>query len=172
MKYNLSIDKETIPLEISPVEGRNLAEVRAGEASHRVAYKAVSETHLHLVVAGRAVEAFVAKAEDGKYIFLEGQAFLVRDADRMSSAPGRSVSDDIPGDITPPMPSMVVRILVAEGDPVERGQGLVVISAMKMETTLVAPYKGSVRKINTRIEARVAPGDTLVEIEKEAAAHG
>ncbi|MFZ0451589.1 MAG: biotin/lipoyl-containing protein, partial [Desulfatiglandaceae bacterium] len=74
--------------------------------------------------------------------------------------------------ITPPMPSVVVRILVAEGDRVESGQGLVVVSAMKMENTLVAPYKGLVKKINTRAEARVAPGDTLVEIEKEAPTDG
>jgi len=90
----------------------------------------------------------------------------------MVSPPSRTVSDDIPGDITPPMPSVVARILVAEGDRVERGQGLVVVSAMKMETTLVAPYNGWVRKINTRAEAKVAPGDTLVEIEKEVAADG
>jgi len=172
MKYNLLIDKETIPLEISPLKEKNLTEIRAGEVSHRVAYKAVSETHLHLVVDGRAVEAFVAKAGDTKHIFVEGRTFLVRDADQMVSSPSRTVSDDIPGDIMPPMPSVVARILVAEGDQVERGQGLVVVSAMKMETTLVAPYNGWVRKINTRAEAKVAPGDTLVEIEKEVGADG
>jgi len=172
VKYNLQIDKETIPLEVSPVEGRNLAEVRAGEATHLVAYKAVSETHFHLLVDGRTVEAFVAKTEDGKHIFIGGQTFLVRDADRIPSSLSRSAAEELPGDITPPMPSVVVRILVAEGDRVESGQGLVVVSAMKMENTLVAPYKGLVKKINTRAEARVAPGDTLVEIEKEAPTDG
>jgi biotin carboxyl carrier protein len=172
VKYSLRVDKETIPLEISKAEGGNLAEVWAGEASHLVAYKAVSETHLHLVVDGRAVEAFVAKAENGKHIFFEGQTFLVLDADRMVSSMNHPVGDDTPGDITPPMPSVVLRIFVAEGDPVERGQGLVVVTAMKMETTLVAPYKGRVRKINTRIEARVAPGETLVEIEREVPTDG
>ncbi len=167
MKYNLLVDDKTIPLEMSPMEGRNVAEVRSGEALHRVSYRAVSNTQLHLLVDGRSVEAFVAKAENGKHMFIEGQTFLVRDADRMPSSVSRSVAEDLPGDIAPPMPAVVMRVLVAEGDHVERGQGLVVVSAMKMETTLVAPYKGWVRKINTLTDAKVAPGDILVEIEKE-----
>ena len=69
--------------------------------------------------------------------------------------------------MTPPMPSVVVRILVSEGAVVKRGQGLVVVTAMKMETTLVAPYDGKVKKINAAINRKVAPGDILVEIEEE-----
>ena len=65
------------------------------------------------------------------------------------------------------MPSVVVRIMVEEGDLVKKGQGLIVVTAMKMETTLVAPSDGRVIKINTSIDAKVAPGDILVEVEEE-----
>ena len=75
--------------------------------------------------------------------------------------------DQPPGDVTPPMPSVVVRILVEEGDRVKKGQGLVVVTAMKMETTLKAPYNGRVKAIKTTVDAKVAPGDILVEIEEE-----
>ena len=172
MHYNLLVDDNTVPLEISPVEGKRLAEVRANEKTLLVSYRAVSETRFHLLVDGRAFEAFVVKGDDGKHIFIDGQTFLVRDADRLPSSVNRSTGEELPGDVTPPMPAVVVRVLVAEGDPVEKGQGLVVVSAMKMETTLVAPYEGTVRKINTRSEAKVAPGDILVEIEKEVANDG
>ncbi|MBW2139305.1 MAG: DUF2118 domain-containing protein [Deltaproteobacteria bacterium] len=69
------------------------------------------------------------------------------------------------------MPSVVVRVLVNEGDRVEKGQGLLVVTAMKMETTLKAPYAGIVKKINTQPEAKVMPGDILVEIEPEVESH-
>ncbi len=69
------------------------------------------------------------------------------------------------------MPSVVVRVLVKEGDRVVKGQGLVVVTAMKMETTLKAPHSGVVRKVNTYPEAKVMPGDILVEIEKEETNH-
>ena len=62
------------------------------------------------------------------------------------------------------MPAVVVRILIQEGDQVEKGQGLVVVSAMKMETTLCAPLAGEVTAIHTSVEEKVAPGEILVEI--------
>ena len=65
------------------------------------------------------------------------------------------------------MPSVVVRIMVAEGNEVEKGQGVVVVSAMKMETTLQAPFKGRVLKINVAEGEKVMPGQILVDIEKE-----
>jgi 3-methylcrotonyl-CoA carboxylase alpha subunit len=61
----------------------------------------------------------------------------------------------------------VVRVLTAVGDRVERGQGLVVVSAMKMEMTLKAPYSGTVRAVNTEVGAQVSPGEVLVEIEPD-----
>ena len=75
-------------------------------------------------------------------------------------------------DVTPPMPSVVVRILVKQGDRVKRGQGLIVVSAMKMETTLEAPLNGRVIKINTSVNDKVAPGDILVEIEEGESENG
>jgi biotin carboxyl carrier protein len=72
--------------------------------------------------------------------------------------------------VTPPIPSVVVRILVAEGDRVEKGKGVVVVSAMKMETTLQAPFAGTVLKVNVAEGDKVMPGEILVNIEKEEAA--
>ena len=62
-------------------------------------------------------------------------------------------------------PASVVRVLVEVGREVVKGQGLVVVSAMKMEMTLVAPYSGTVKAVNTLVGAQVSPGEILVEIE-------
>jgi 3-methylcrotonyl-CoA carboxylase alpha subunit len=66
----------------------------------------------------------------------------------------------------------VVRILVAAGDTVEKGQGVVVVSAMKMEMTLVAPYSGTVRAVNTQVGDQVSPGEILAEIEPDSEGDG
>ena len=63
------------------------------------------------------------------------------------------------------MPAVVIRILAAEGDPVDKGQSLMVLSAMKMEATLTAPYRGVVKKIHAAVGAQVMPGEILMEIE-------
>ena len=65
------------------------------------------------------------------------------------------------------MPSVVVRIPVQIGEHVKKGQSVIVVSAMKMETTLCAPFDGTVVKINVAVNDKVAPGQILVEIEKE-----
>ncbi|HET6922561.1 MAG TPA: biotin carboxylase N-terminal domain-containing protein [Anaeromyxobacteraceae bacterium] len=76
-----------------------------------------------------------------------------------------------PGAVTPPMPALVVAVLVEEGRAVARGEPLVVVSAMKTESQLVSPVAGRVRSVNTRVGARVRPGDILVQVEPEGGRH-
>ncbi len=168
MRYRLKIAEETVDLDVSKSEERRNMHVVIGDKAFDVRYQVISRNHFHMVVNGKATEAFVVLGDGGKHIALNGRTFLVQDADQLPSRhPRRTRADDTPGEVTPPMPAVVVRVLVKEGDMVKRGQGLIVVSAMKMETTLVAPSDGRVKKINTAIEAKVMPGDILVEIEQE-----
>jgi acetyl/propionyl-CoA carboxylase alpha subunit len=64
-----------------------------------------------------------------------------------------------------PMPGQVLRILVAEGQKVKPGDGLVVLEAMKMEQTIKATIQGAVRAVLVKPAEVVAPGQMLVEIE-------
>ena len=64
-----------------------------------------------------------------------------------------------------PMPGRVVRVLVAAGDEVAAGQGVVVVEAMKMENELRAPKTGRVRDVNVSSGASVDAGKVLVVIE-------
>jgi biotin carboxyl carrier protein len=67
--------------------------------------------------------------------------------------------------IAAPMPGKVVRLLVAEGDKVEAGQGLIVVEAMKMQNEMKSPKAGTVVEIKTKDGATVAAGEILVVIE-------
>jgi biotin carboxyl carrier protein len=63
------------------------------------------------------------------------------------------------------MPGKVVAVLVAVGATVERGQGLLVIEAMKMENEIVAPRAGRVAAIRVQPGQTVEAGETLAVIE-------
>jgi acetyl/propionyl-CoA carboxylase alpha subunit len=65
-----------------------------------------------------------------------------------------------------PMPGTVIRLLVAEGEPVRARQPLVVLEAMKMETPLTSPYDAVVRAVHVAEGDRVAGGAVLVELEE------
>jgi acetyl/propionyl-CoA carboxylase alpha subunit len=64
-----------------------------------------------------------------------------------------------------PMPGVVIRVLVGEGDHVEPRQPLVVLEAMKMETPLTSPYEAVVKRVHVAEGDRVAGGTVLVELE-------
>ena len=101
-----------------------------------------------------------AAVEGGRQIAAAGCHVVVERVRR--SAAGERV---IPPEVRPPMPAVVVTLLVSVGDAVQRGQALVVVSAMKMETTLVAPQDGTVTAIKAEEGDKVSPADVLVHIE-------
>jgi acetyl-CoA carboxylase carboxyltransferase component len=90
--------------------------------------------------------------------------------------PGRDLLveiDGIPHRVAPdagsivrsPVPAVVVSLAVQEGDAVESGQPLVVLEAMKVETSVPAPAAGRVRKILVRPNAQVGAGAPLLVLD-------
>ena len=62
------------------------------------------------------------------------------------------------------MPGKVVRVLVAPGDLVEKGQGLVVVEAMKMQNEMKSPMAGIVQQVQAEIGATVMANQILVVV--------
>ncbi len=69
-----------------------------------------------------------------------------------------------PSHIAASMPGMVITVAAAEGDKVKAGQKLMVLEAMKMETTINAPADGVVKTIQTQPGTQVEAGDLLAVI--------
>jgi biotin carboxyl carrier protein len=68
------------------------------------------------------------------------------------------------GDLLAPMPSMIVAVRVNEGDPVEKGQVLVVLESMKMQMEFRAPFAGKVAQIAVQPGKHVEKGALLVKV--------
>ena len=95
----------------------------------------------------------------------QGAEFLIE----VEGVPHR-VSRDAGGAVRAPAPAVVVSLAVAEGDEVAAGDRLAVVEAMKMETAVVAPFAGRVRRVCVRENVQVAAGEPLVVLEPVAAA--
>jgi propionyl-CoA carboxylase alpha chain len=65
------------------------------------------------------------------------------------------------GSLRAPMPGVVVRVGVAVGDTVEKGQPMLWLSAMKMEHTIAAPHAGTVAELPVRDGQQVELGAVL-----------
>ncbi|HEY3216586.1 MAG TPA: biotin/lipoyl-containing protein [Candidatus Eisenbacteria bacterium] len=70
------------------------------------------------------------------------------------------------GALESPMPGMVTKVWVAEGDVVTRGQPLLAIEAMKMEHVIRSPRDGRVKRLAAAAGEMVEGGVTLVELEE------
>jgi propionyl-CoA carboxylase alpha chain len=64
-----------------------------------------------------------------------------------------------------PMPGLIVKVNVAEGDEVQEGQALCTVEAMKMENILRAERKGVVSKVNAGPGDSLAVDDVIMEFE-------
>ena len=116
---------------------------------------------LALIVDGRPCRALVARTRERVLVGLGGRvwSFETGAAGRAGGEAGKRS-----GIVAAPMPGKIVAVLVAAGDRVEAGQPLVVLEAMKMESTLVAEVSGTVTRVATALGSTVDGGAVLVEI--------
>ncbi|XP_063042314.1 pyruvate carboxylase, mitochondrial [Engraulis encrasicolus] len=74
---------------------------------------------------------------------------------------------DVRGQVGAPMPGKVVEVKVKEGQKVEKGQPLCVLSAMKMETVVNSPATGTVSKIYVNTDSTLEGDDLILEINED-----
>jgi len=148
---------------------------------------------MHVLVNGNAMDIdssrldAVLEVEPGVYsVLLDGRSFEVRAISQTDvlnlQVQGRRLSAEVIDprnrsrrersalgggrqNIVTPMPGKVIRVLVAEGDRVEIGQGVAVVEAMKMQNEMKALRTGVVVEVRVKDGDTVGAGDALVVLE-------
>jgi biotin carboxyl carrier protein len=125
-----------------------------------------SSGSLSILVGGAAYEATITEDEKSLNVQCEGQEFRVelRDPRAWRRAGIGTLEAEGRQQVRAPMPGKVVRVLVAQGDTVEAGQGLVVVEAMKMQNEIRAPKSGVIERVSAQEGQAVGAGETLVII--------
>ena len=96
---------------------------------------------------------------------INGERWFVPITDTsVESAASKREKASGPGSVGAPMPGVVVETKVKIGDPVELGTPMLVLSAMKMETTVAAPGPGRVDSISVKSGDDVEAGDVLITL--------
>jgi pyruvate carboxylase len=103
------------------------------------------------------------------YFELNGQPreVIIRDESIKSAVVERIKADRTnPNHIAATMPGTVVKVLVEKGEKVNKGDHLMITEAMKMETTVQAPFSGIVKDIYVKNGDAIQAGDLLIELTK------
>ncbi len=116
----------------------------------------------------QAVGETNAEGDVRVFFELNGQPRMVRVPNRkaLASAPKRPKADiGNPGHVAAPMPGVIASVAVKDGQPVQAGDLMLTIEAMKMETGLYADKAGTVKALHVQPGAQVDAKDLLVELE-------
>ncbi|MED3647734.1 pyruvate carboxylase [Halalkalibacterium halodurans] len=103
------------------------------------------------------------------YFELNGQPreVLIKDQSVKTSIISRPKADKSnPNHIGASMPGTVVKALVEKGDKVKQGDHLMITEAMKMETTVQAPFDGEVVALHVKDGDAIQTGDLLIEVKE------
>ena len=102
------------------------------------------------------------------HVSLGGTNFSVEIVDPLAlKRKGREDEAGAGGVIKALMPGRVVRLLVANGDAVRRGQSLLILEAMKMENDIQSPVDGHVDEIFVNAGDTVEAGGQLLHVREE-----
>ncbi|PHN07086.1 biotin/lipoyl-containing protein [Flavilitoribacter nigricans] len=157
MKYKAIVDEQ---FEFADLSSEGIDLIPTGEG------------RFHVLAGRKAYEAVLHAVDWDKRVLklqLNGKLFTVRledEYDQLIDQLGLQVTNQHQmKDIKAPMPGLVLKIEVAEGQEVQTGDLLVVLEAMKMENVIKAVADGKIKSIHTEEGNAVEKGQLLIEME-------
>ena len=144
-EYEVEFDGDTVLVNGEPVE---------------VDLEPIGEPELYSILYnGRSYEVLLESSRYNYSVLIRGDQYqiLVEDERTRRLNAGRTQGGLPDGEfaIKAPIPGLVVKILVAEGDVVEVNQPLLVLEAMKMENEIRSPRACTIKKVE------IAPGQRV-----------
>jgi len=162
VRFEAEVDGRRVRVDVRGSGGRY--EVQIGDRRRIFDARATTSKTLSLIVDGESHEIALERKGDIFHVQLPAATLSVQLSEASAASPAPPPATG-PMRVTAPMPGKIVRVLVAEGDAVEAGAGLVVVEAMKMENELRATRRARVRRIHAREGQPVEGGALLIELE-------
>ena len=132
-----------------------------------VTYLAYEDGLVLLTYGSRQERAYVQRQKDETLVIVRGRSYFLqrRQAPDVESATHGGSTVSTQRLLKAPMAGTIVKVQVRDGETVQAHQVLVIVSAMKMEHAISAPYEGKVGHVYYQEGAVVPGGATLIEME-------
>ena len=155
-------------MTVKVVDGRVAADV--GGRVYDLEIRQPSPDSYLFFLGSNVYECRVSQHAGSKEVFevdIRGRSYAVTivDPKRLRSGQNSDRHHHGVAEIRAPMPGKVVRVQIEAGASVEKGAGLVVVEAMKMQNEMKSPRAGVVVSINVNPGDTVNAGDVLAVVE-------
>lgn len=168
MHHSFKLDNSEYSVELS--RGLNGYRLHFDGVMLEVHLSTAADTRRWLTVGSQRFQVVIATRGDDVFVHLDGEAHHLRyrhPLDRLRAQSQISAEDSIRA----PMPGTLVAVRVAAGEVVTRGQQLLVMESMKMETTLVATRDGLVAAVHYDTGRAFDRDALLLSLEPRAVTH-
>jgi len=174
-RYLVRLGAEGETKEVS-VEARGARwAITVGEAEHLVEQIVLEKDELLSLIVGDhsyLVDLIETDWESGRFVVgAIGEQIALSVRDELEAVAEQITAATRPSgvfELRAPMPGIVVRALAAAGEHVARGQGLVVLEAMKMQNELASELDGRLRELLVEPGQLVETGAVLARVVQEA----
>ncbi len=163
MRWFVTLGGRTFEVELGPDRVRVDGTPMEADLAH------VEGTGLHSLLLDGASYRLLARRDGGGTweLHLRGRRLRAEAIDERTrvirAMTGAATGPSGPQPIRAPMPGLVVKVEVEEGDRVRAGQGLVIVEAMKMENELKAEADGLVARVHVEAGQAVEKDQILVD---------
>ena len=155
LRYQVGDEVKTVRIEPEGAHYRVTIENR----SYSVAV--LAEDPLTFTVNGKPYQAYVEGDAQRRDVAFDALVYILRKSETARRQQVGSIGENT---LSATMPGQVVKVLVSPGDKVQRGQTLIILEAMKMETRVTAPGDGRVEQVLCSAGQIVERGQRLVEL--------
>jgi geranyl-CoA carboxylase alpha subunit len=160
VKVNFDHNGQSLSVDLVPA-GKSYR-VNVGERTVDVKILQANDGKLDLLIDGKRVTAYVSSDGTRHWVTVYGRTLVFnKSASGQSSRGGHHAV----GELAAPMPGQVRAVNVKEGEPVTKGQTLLLLEAMKMEIRIQSPQNGTVRKLLVEQGQTVEREQMLIEID-------
>lgn len=120
-----------------------------------------------VITENKSLEAVIDDEDNKIDVMMDGRLYetQVLDERALLMAQRRGGLGVSSGEVHSPMPGLIVKVTVEDGQTVAKGQTVVILESMKMQNELKAPADGTVTAIHVDAGKTVNKNDLLLEIE-------
>jgi pyruvate carboxylase subunit B len=164
MKYLVKTDERIFEVDITPKNGELL--VRLNDREYPARFIEEAEPKFSLLLGNRVIDLESEKKEGGYELNWRGKKFRAKVEEKRLAEIEKEIPTQILAakELKSPLPGVVVKVEVQEGEQIQAGQGVLILEAMKMENEIKSPFSGTIKKILVKERETVEKDQKLVEL--------